>query len=158
MHLFNLILIVHIFTGFICLITGLIAGFSKKKKGKHTLTGQIYFWSYSLVFLSAVIMAITHWQESAYLFYIALFSFAFALLGYVSVKKKRKNWLSQHIAGMLGSYIGIVTATLVVNSPKIPLLNEVPILAIWLLPTIIGTPIIFKIGNKYAPKQKKIAS
>ncbi|HEY9577615.1 MAG TPA: DUF2306 domain-containing protein, partial [Pseudobacillus sp.] len=86
------------------------------------------------------------------------FSFSFALLGYLSVKRKKRNWLSQHIAGMLGSYIGIVTATLVVNSPQIPLLNEVPVLTIWLLPTIIGTPIIIRIGNKYVPKQKKIAS
>ncbi|MFK2824767.1 DUF2306 domain-containing protein [Bacillus sp. B190/17] len=151
----SFILTIHIATGVICLLTGLFSGFSKKKKGKHTLFGQIYFWSYSLVFLSAVIMAILHWEESAYLFYIALFSFSLALLGYFSVKKKWKNWLSTHIGGMLGSYIGIVTATLVVNSHRVPLLNEVPILIVWLMPTIIGTPIIIKIGSKYTPKRKK---
>ncbi|WP_342754381.1 DUF2306 domain-containing protein [Bacillus sp. PK3_68] len=137
--MFLFILTVHIVTGFICLFTGLFAGFSNKKKGKHTISGEIYFWSYALFFLSALIMAITHWEESAYLFYIALFSFSFALIGYFSVKKKKRNWLNRHIAGMLGSYIGIVTATLVVNSPHIPFLNDIPILAIWLLPTMIGT-------------------
>lgn len=153
--MFYFILTIHIITGIICLVTGLLAGFSKKKKGKHTLSGQIYFWSYAFVFLSAVIMAIIHWEESAYLFYIALFSFSFALLGYLSVKRKKRNWLSQHIAGMLGSYIGIVTATLVVNSPRISLLNEVPVLTIWLLPTVIGTPLIIRIGSKYVPKLKR---
>src|SRR6185437_13499305 len=92
-----------------------------------------------------------HWQESAYLFYIGVFSYALALLGYVSVKMRWKNWLGSHIGGMLGSYIGIVTATIVVNVPKIPFLNELPPLLFWLLPTIIGTPLIFIIGKKYQP-------
>ena len=33
-----------------------------------------------------------------------------------------------HIGGILGSYIGIVTATIVVNVPKVPVLNELPYL------------------------------
>lgn len=98
-------------------------------------------------------MSIIHWQKSQYLFYIALFSYGLALLGYLAVKKKWRNWLSNHIGGMLGSYIGIVTATLVVNIPKIPVINQLPILIYWLVPTIVGTPFIFKAGKKYGPKK-----
>ncbi|SDH87060.1 hypothetical protein SAMN05216352_103140 [Alteribacillus bidgolensis] len=96
-------------------------------------------------------MSILHWEKSQYLFYIALFSYGLALLGYAAGKKKWKNWLSSHIGGMLGSYIGIVTATLVVNVHRIPLLNEFPVLLFWFLPTIIGTPLIFMVGRKYSP-------
>jgi hypothetical protein len=94
-------------------------------------------------------MSILHWEESAYLLDIGVFSYSLAFQGYLSAKKRLKNWIGSHIGGMLGSYIGIVTATLVVNANKIPLLNELPILFIWFLPTIIGTPIIIKIVNKY---------
>lgn len=127
---------------------------SRKKRGKHTLSGEIYHWSYVLVFITAVVMSIIHWEESAYLFYIGVFSYALALLGYLSSKSRWKNWLGSHIGGMLGSYIGIVTATIVVNVPKIPFLNELPPLLFWLLPTIIGTPLIFRVGKKYKPKKK----
>lgn len=64
-----------------------------------------------------------------------------------------EKWIGAHISGMLGSYIGIVTATIVVNVPKIPVLNELPLLLFWVLPTIIGTPLIFRVGNKYKPKK-----
>lgn len=127
----------------------------KKKRGKHTVSGEIYHWSYVLVFISALVMSVMHWEESAYLFYIAVFSYSLAFLGYLSAKMRRKNWLSKHISGMLGSYIGIVTATIVVNIPKVPVLNELPVLLFWFLPTIIGTPFIYKVGEKYKTKKIK---
>jgi hypothetical protein len=153
--LLNLFLITHIVTGFICLVSGVFAMSSKKRKGKHTVSGEIYHWSYVLVFFSAVVLSIIHWEESAYLFYIALFSYSLALLGYLSAKRRWKNWLSHHIGGMLGSYIGIVTATLVVNIPKVPVLNELPVLIFWFIPTIIGTPLIYRVGGKYKPNSRK---
>ncbi|MGX2960959.1 DUF2306 domain-containing protein [Peribacillus sp. JNUCC 23] len=151
--MFKLFIIAHILTGIICLIVGIFAMSSKKKKGKHTIVGEMYHCSYVFVFGTAIIMSILHWEKSQYLFYIALFSYGLALLGYLAVKKKWKNWLGFHLGGMLGSYIGIVTATLVVNVHRIPLLNEFPTLVIWFLPTIIGTPMIVKVGQKYGSKQ-----
>ncbi|MBB5174052.1 DUF2306 domain-containing protein [Texcoconibacillus texcoconensis] len=152
--MFNIFLIIHIVTGFICLISGVIAMSSRKKRGKHTLSGEIYHWSYVLVFITTIVMSIIQWEESAYLFYIGFFSYGLVLFGYLSSKIRWKNWLGSHIGGMLGSYIGIVTATIVVNVPKIPVLNELPPLLFWLLPTIIGTPLIFSVRNKYKTKNK----
>lgn len=151
----EILLIVHIIAGSVCLVCGLGAMFSKKRKGKHTKFGQIYHGSYVAVFLTAVLIAILHWEDSQYLFYIALFSYGLALMGFLSVKmKKMKKWLTLHISGMLGSYIGIVTATLVVNVNKIPILNELPVIYYWFLPTLIGTPLIFTVGQKYKPKKR----
>ena len=126
--------------------------FSKKKRGMHSISGEIYHWSYIFVFLTAVDMAILHWEKSQSLFYIALFSYGLALLGYLAVINKWKNWLGFHIGGMLGSYIGIVTITLVVNVHRIPLLHTFPTFLFWFLPTIVGTPLICKVGKKYSPK------
>lgn len=150
-------LIIHILGGCICLLTGILAGLSKKQKGKHTIFGEIYHASYAIVFLTAVIMAILHWKESSYLFYIAIFSYLLALIGYLAAKFKKRSWLKKHIIGMMGSYIGIVTATLVVNVSKIPILNNLPTLLVWFLPTIIGTPIIVMVRRKYVPKGQKAA-
>ncbi|PLS15425.1 DUF2306 domain-containing protein [Bacillus sp. M6-12] len=157
MDLFLLFLVIHILAGTVCLITGLVAIRSKKKQGNHTKYGEIYHYSYFIIFLTAIVMAIWHWNESAYLFYIALFSYGLALFGYLARKFKWKNWLGSHIGGMLGSYIGVITAVLVVNQSKIPLLQEVPSLIVWLLPTIIGTPIVKKIGDNYKPKKKNLS-
>ncbi|MET0785230.1 MAG: DUF2306 domain-containing protein [Paenisporosarcina sp.] len=151
--MFNLFLFLHIVTGMICLISGVFAMNSKKRRGRHTVSGSIYHWSYFVVFITALIMSVLHWEESQHLFYIALFSYTLALLGYLAAKKRWTKWLRSHISGMLGSYIGIVTATLVVNVRHIPILNELPPLLFWLLPTIIGTPIIFKVAKKYSPKK-----
>lgn len=153
--MFNVFLYIHITAGCVCLLTGILAGFSKKRRGKHTVFGEVYHGSFVLVFISSVVMSFLHWEESAYLFYIGVFSYSLALLGYVSAKIRWKNWLGSHIGGMLGSYIGIFTATLVVNVSSIPILNEYPVIWFWFLPTIIGTPIIVKIGNKYRPVKRK---
>ncbi|WP_078544443.1 DUF2306 domain-containing protein [Litchfieldia alkalitelluris] len=151
--MFYLLLILHIISGAICLLTGLVAAFKKKRKGVHTFTGEIYHWSYLIVFSTAVAMSIIKWDESAYLFYIAIFSYGLALTGYLAKKMRKRNWLGLHIGGMLGSYIGIVTATLVVNANNIPFISELPTLLIWVLPTIIGIPLIFRIGKRYSPRK-----
>ncbi|MCA1029663.1 DUF2306 domain-containing protein [Bacillus timonensis] len=154
MTLFQFFLIIHIIAGFLCLLTGLFAMIASKKRGKHTIFGEAYHVNFVVVFLSAVVMAILHWEESAYLFFIAFFSYFFALQGYIAGKKRGKNWLVRHIGGMLGSYIAIVTAVIVVNIGKVPYLNELPVLLFWFLPTIIGTPIITMVGRKYRVARK----
>jgi uncharacterized membrane protein HdeD (DUF308 family) len=154
--MFQILLFIHIITGTVCLITGLISMLSKKKRGKHTLSGELYHWSYVIIFLTAVMMAIMYWEKNAHLFFIALFSYSFALKGYLAAKHKKKNWLRSHIGGMLGSYIGIVTATIVVNIPRIPLLNELPLIIFWFLPTIIGVPLINRSIRKIYESKKEM--
>lgn len=154
MSAFNIFLSVHIAAGIVCLVTGIFAAFSKKKRGKHTRFGEFYHGAYVVVFLTAVVTSIMHWEESAHLFYIALFSYGLALFGYLARKMQWKRWIVKHIGGMLGSYIGVVTAVLVVNVSRIPVLNELPVLVMWLLPTIIGTPIIAAVSAKYKRKKR----
>ncbi len=155
MNLFTLLLVIHIMAGTICLITGALAAMARKSKGAHTLAGEIYHGAYAAIFVTSVWMAILHWEQSAYLFYIAIFSYGLALFGYLARKRRWPNWIGKHIGGMLGSYIGVITAVLVVNGPKIPLLDEVPVLLLWFLPTIIGTPLIFMTGAKYKNSGRK---
>lgn len=154
MDLFSILLTLHIIAGSVCLIVGAVSAFAKKRKGLHTVLGEVYHGFYVVILLTSVIMAIMHWLESAYLFYIGIFSYSLALYGYLAKKLMWRDWLGKHIGGMLGSYIAVITAVLVVNGHRIPVLNELPILLIWFLPTIIGTPIITSVGKRYRSRRK----
>ena len=122
---------------------------SKKRRGKNTKFGEVYHGAYVVILATSVTMALMNWESSAYLFYIGIFSYGLAFMGYLSAKKRWRNWLGSHIGGMLGSYIAICTAILVVNIPNVPILNEWNPLIFWFIPTIIGSPLIFKVGQKY---------
>lgn len=154
MSIHAILLIIHIVAGSFCLLTGAVNFSVKKEKGYHTKIGEWYHGGYLVVFITSVGMAIINWSESAYLFYIAIFSYSLALLGYLAKKKHWKGWLSMHIGGMAGSYIGIITAVLVVNGADIPLINQTPILLLWFIPTIVGTPIIFMVNKRHSINEK----
>ncbi len=90
--------------------------FSRKKKGNHTVSGEFYHWSYIIAFLSIVDMSILQWKKSQVLFYFTSYILwtCFTWLC-IAVINKWKNWMNVHIGGMLGSYIGLITTTIVVN-------------------------------------------
>ncbi|OFD52209.1 hypothetical protein BWGOE4_56920 [Bacillus mycoides] len=152
--MFRVILFIHILVGVICLIAGLAAMVAPKKKGLHKKLGEIYHFSFIIVFITTVAMAIMHWESSSYLLYIGIFSYSLALLGYLAGKFKWKNWVAIHIGSILGSYIAILTAVLVVNVNRMPILNNYNPLIFWLIPTIIGSPIIYLIRRKYESEIK----
>jgi uncharacterized membrane protein len=68
-------------------------------------------------------------------------------------KLKTKNyWLLAHLQRMTGGYIAATTAFLVVNANYSPIV--LPSVIVWLLPTVILTPLIFVWIKKYEVKLK----
>ena len=67
-----------------------------KKKGKHTEWGEIYHASYVVITLTAIILSIINWDKIAYLFYVAIFSYSFAIYGYLARKTLEKLAPSPH--------------------------------------------------------------
>jgi hypothetical protein len=143
--LFSLFLVIHIATGVAGLIMGPIAMYAGKRKGPHTNVGEAYHWTMLAVCLSAVVLALIHWSTASFLLYVAIFSYAFAVLGYVAAKVRWTGWLVAHISGQGGSYIALVTAFLVVQTGGV----GAPLI-IWFLPTIIGSPIIAWVNYQVA--------
>ena len=129
------VLALHIAAGSAGLVLGPIAMTAAKRRGRHTRAGGLYHSAMAAVCVSAVTLAVMDWGRIWWFLPIAVFSYANALLGYLAVKIRWHGWLQEHIAGMGGSYVALVTALLVVNVKPAPLY-------VWLIPTIIGTPLI----------------
>jgi uncharacterized membrane protein len=63
-----------------------------------------------------------------------------------------KHWMRMHIRGMAVSYIAATTAFLVNNDNWFPF---IPAIWLWLLPTIIGVPVMLYVAKNRAGKQSE---
>jgi len=76
---FFLPLVVHVWAGLATVITGIVAGILPKRRGRHPRWGARYLWAYTLVFLTATILSGERLLADAYLCFMALVGFGFAL-------------------------------------------------------------------------------
>jgi hypothetical protein len=53
----------HVIAGIACVIAGMIAMLSKKRRGRHPTFGTIYYWCLAAVFASATALAAVRWAE-----------------------------------------------------------------------------------------------
>ncbi len=142
--LFLGILALHIITALICVVTGVIAMLTKKEKGVHSKSGSIYYWSLWVVFITVTIIAILRWKEDYHLFILGLIALCAAFVGRKAEKNKWRKWSIIHISGMGISYVLLLTAFYVDNGKFLPVWKNFNPLVYWLLPTVIGVPIIIR--------------
>jgi hypothetical protein len=146
----NAILTLHITLGVTGLLLGTIALWTRKRHGRHTTVGEAYHWIMLSVCVTATVVAILDWQRLWWFVLVAGGSYAFALRGYMAAKRRWPGWLRAHITGQGGSYITMVTAALVVNWQRLTGEPGVTSPWAWLLPTLIGTPIIAWVQRQVA--------
>ena len=142
MTLFRVVLWLHITVGTVGLILGPIAMAAPKGSRLHARAGEVYHWVMLAVCVSAAGLAWLDWTRLWWFLPIAAGSYAFALVGYVAAKYRRRGWLTAHVSGQGGSYIAMVTAVLVVNWELLTGTRGLSSPWAWILPTLIGTPII----------------
>jgi peptidoglycan/LPS O-acetylase OafA/YrhL len=140
--LFSALLVPHVFAGMTCVATGAIAALSPKRPGRHPTLGSVYFWALAVVFVTSSGMSILRWSEDAYLFVLGTLAFGCALFGLTARRQRWPGWTTAHILAMSGSYIVLLTAFYVDNGPRLPLWKELPPVAFWIGPALIGTPIV----------------
>jgi hypothetical protein len=140
--LFLSIVGVHVLLGLACTVTGVVAMLSSKGPGRHPRFGTIYYWCLSGVFVSAICLSAVRWSEDYHLFILATLSFVAAYFGRKARRKLWPKWPWLHITGMGASYIFLLTAFYVDNGKNLPFWREFPQIAFWLLPSVIGLPII----------------
>jgi hypothetical protein len=127
------LLAVHICAGVGGLLVGPIAMRAPKRRGLHTRAGLAYQVAVAVLAATALGLVVLAPGRLWGLGVIAVATEAAALAGLAVERRRAPGWLSWHIGLMCGSYISFVTAALVVNWAS-PLA--------WILPTIVGTPLI----------------
>ena len=155
-------LVVHGLAGLTTGITGIMAFRVPKGPGRHHRWGKRYLWAYTFVFLTATILSLQRWHADAYLFFLAVLGYGFALVGYTARRFRQtpslrrvlaEQWVVVHLVGMIGSYVVLWTAFYVDNAHLIPLLNQFPSLTFWVLPSLISLPFMALSISRFAPKR-----
>jgi hypothetical protein len=154
--LFSALLVFHVLAGMTCVATGVVGALSPKRRGRHPALGQVYFWGLAVVFVTSTAMALLRWSEDAYLFVLGTLAFSCALLGVAARRQHWRGWTTAHILGMSGSYIVLLTAFYVDNGPRLPLWKELPSIAFWIGPTLIGAPIVARALVRYTQVRRDL--
>jgi hypothetical protein len=134
----------HIVVALACVITGAIAMLSDKRPGRHPTFGTIYYWCLSVVFASATVLSAMRWADDYHLFILGLLSFTAASFGRAAHQGRWRNWVRLHITGMGTSYILLLIAFYVDNGRNLPLWKELPPITYWLLPAVVGVPVVVR--------------
>jgi hypothetical protein len=134
-------LAIHVLAGLTAVITGAIAALARKGSPRHIRAGRWYYRTITVVFATATALAAMRWRQDYYLFIIGAVAFTAATIGYQHRRRHRPGDTG-HIAGMGIAYVAMLTAFYVDNGPHLPLWDHLPTLTFWLLPSVIGAPII----------------
>lgn len=140
--LFLATLAVHVPAGIVCVVAGIFAMFSRKRAGRHPTAGSVYYWSLFVLFVTMTALSVMRWAENYHLFVLGALAFAAASIGRTARRKQWSSWTKFHIVGMGASYVLMLTAFYVDNGKNLPLWREFPQWAFWILPALIGLPII----------------
>ena len=134
----------HILVGIVCVVAGVAAMLSLKRRGRHSTFGTIYYWCLAVVVASATGLSVVRWAENYHLFVLGAVSFVAATVARVALRQRWRNWVRLHITGMGLSYILMLTAFYVDNGKHLPLWKELPQIAFWLLPGALGIPLVVR--------------
>ena len=132
----------HVAAGLLCTVTVIVAMLAPKRPGRHPGAGTVYYWSLLAVFLTMGTLTSLRWPANNHLFALGLGSFWAGSVGRRARRRLRPGWAPVHVTAMALSYILLLTAFYVDNGPHLPLWRSLPRVAHWLLPSLIGLPIL----------------
>jgi hypothetical protein len=150
--LFLAFLAVHVLAGLTAVITGAIAALSRKGGKRHIWAGRCFYGAITVVFATATALSIMRWRHDYYLFILGAVAFAGATGGFLHRRLHRPGDTG-HIVGMGIGYTVMLTAFYVDNGPHLPVWDRLPILAFWLLPSVIAAPIVLRTVIRWRRKQ-----
>jgi hypothetical protein len=146
---------VHILLGLGCVMSGLTAMLLSKGRGRHSTSGIIYYWLMSGSFVTMSTLSFMRWSEDYVLFLLGVLAFALVNLGRFALA-----WgfsLRVHATSMASSYVVLLTAFYVDNGRNLPIWRDLPTIAYWLAPTLIGAPILLWVLARHPLLQKRSA-
>ena len=140
--LFLTIVAVHVVAGIVSTVSGIVAMLTPKRAGLHPSAGTVYYWGLVVIFVTMAALSVLRWPVNAHLFALGVLSFSTGVVGRMAGRRLWSGWLGVHVTAMAVSYILLLTAFYVDNGPHLPLWRLLPPLAHWLLPSLVGVPIL----------------
>ncbi|MPZ62157.1 MAG: DUF2306 domain-containing protein [Propionibacteriales bacterium] len=137
------VIAVHIAAGLTAVISGAVAMFAPKRRGRHPRAGHVYLLAQVSVAATAVLI-VTARPHTAYLLILGSVAVATASCGYAARRIRWRGWLRYHISGMGLSYIALLTAFYVDNGPRLPVWSLLPPITFWFLPSAVGLPLLIR--------------
>jgi hypothetical protein len=141
---FIVFVIIHIMISLIAVISGLFAMFSDKKKGMHTTSGAVYYWSMLSSFVTVIILSIMRWPHNIHLLTIGTMAVVFTFTGRRLSRSKPQRWTRFHTLCMGMSYVLLLTGFYVDNGKNLPLWKLLPQWSFYVIPSLVGIPIIIR--------------
>jgi len=106
--------------------------------------GDDLFWYLLALAMSATFLSAMRWGENYHLFVLGISSFACAWFGRSALRQRWPYWARLHITGMGVSYVLMLIAFYVDNGKQLPLWKELPHFTYWLVPLLVGIPLIVR--------------
>jgi uncharacterized membrane protein len=152
---FLITVIAHIAAGLVCVASGIVAMVSRKGSRIHIAFGRVYVIGIAVVFLSMVVLAVIRWPHDNHLAILGLIAFIATLYGFVN--RRRHGQDRWHILAMGVSYVVLLTAFYVDNGPFLPIWSLLPAWTFWVIPSIVGAPIIIRAIPRRSPRAHRSA-
>ena len=133
---------VHVGLSLVALGSGTAAIMTPKAAGRHPRWGTLYYWTLAAATVSALVLAGLRWREDFPLALLGVFGFVCAAVGRRARTAHWTAWIPWHVGGMGASYVLMLTAFYVDNGRNLPLWKLLPPISYWLLPSVIGGPVI----------------
>ena len=139
---FLAIIAIHVAAGITGTAAGAIAMLSRKGPGRHPTAGTVYFWALMVIAGTMSVLTIARWPANNHLAVLGVLAIGCAVVGRRARRRARPGWWRVHTPGMGLSYVFMLTAFYVDNGPHLPIWNRLPEWAFWILPPLIGIPVI----------------
>lgn len=144
---FLAVLAVHVTTAGAAVVSGAFAALSGKRAGRHPRAGTVYYRCLAATFVSLVVLSALRWPHDVHLLAVGTLGYAAASAGVLARRHRWRGWPTWarvHGTGMAVSYIALLTGFYVDNGASLPLWDRLPHLTYWLLPSLIGVPLLLR--------------
>jgi hypothetical protein len=138
----------HVGCGIVAVTCGAGAMLTRKGSRRHRRLGRAHLLALTVLGTTAPVLAAVDWAHRWHLVVLGGIALASAATGYYAVHLSRPPRLLAHLVGMGSGYIAMLTAFYVDNGPRLPLWDQLPGLALWLLPTAVGAPLIVRAARR----------
>jgi len=130
----DIALILHVVAGILAMLFGPLAIVLTLRRRGLNWAGEVYHWTIALVCLTALVMVPYDWSRLWYFWPITIASYLFVYVGQRAAEAPGGLWYRGVLRGYGGGWVALWTAIAVVSLPHQ--------WWAWLIPIVIGSPVI----------------